>query len=355
MIRSWRSLRAIELAVFVLVGLLFGLLDLSSLLEFDVGDHIPAVMLRHLSMPIIGSLVLLLFWLPADRSDPQHPRRIHRLALAAVLGSVAAIVIIEWIGKHVPWPSIMDLMRAKKGLPPYPDTSLIGVIGFSLWILLPSILMVAVCELLRRRHRSEAQLSRLLDEHGQLRRRAMASRLATLQAQVEPELLFEALVDIEQAYGRGEREAAARMELLIRHLRVALPRLRDSGSTLEAEAELLATYLGLLQGLGRAPLRFEQQWSAELASTPVPPMLLLPLLQRALCMARPTRCTLSAESRWSGEGGMAIHLAFDLPNLCGDDAEVAALASRLHVFTEQARLRCHSDAVQTVFTIELQK
>ena len=354
-LRSWRSLRRRELVVFALAGLLFGLLDLSSLIEVDVGDRMPAVMLRHLSIPIIGSLVLLLFWLPADRSDPQHRHRNLRLALAALMGSLAAIVILNWLGKQMPWPSIMDLMRAKKGLPPYPDSSLIGVLGDTLWVLLPSALMVTVCELLRRRQRSEDTLIRVLDEHSQLRRRVMASRLATLQAQVEPELLFEALVDIEQSYGRGEREAAARMDVLIRHLRVALPRLRDSGSTLEAEAELLATYLGVLQGLSNVPLHFDQQWPAELASTAVPPMLLLPLLQRALRLSKPMRCSLNAERRWSGEGGVAICLGFDQPGLCSEDEEIKALTSRLSGLNETARLRCHSDATHTTFTIELQQ
>ena len=354
MLRAWRSLRRRELAVFALAGLLFGLLDLSSLIEVDVGALMPAVMLRHLSMPIIGALIVLLFWLPADRSHPQHPRRNLRLALAALLGSLAVIVVLDWLGKHMPWPSISDVMRAKKGLPPYPDSSLIGILGDTLWVLLPSALMVTVCELLRRRQRSEALLTRLIDEHGHLRRRAMASRLATLQAQVEPELLFEALVDIEQAYGRGEREAAVRMDLLIRHLRVALPRLRDSGSTLEAEAELLGTYLGVLQGMSQAPMSFEQHWPAELSNTAVPPMLLLPLLQRALRLAKPTRCTLKAERRWSGEGSVAICLSFDRPGLCGEDEEIKALTSRLSGLNEAAHLRCHSDDLQTTFTIELQ-
>jgi len=353
-LRSWRSLRGVEFASFASAGLLFGLIDLSALLEVQVGDHLPQVMLRHLGIPVIGCLILLLFWLPADRSEPLHPRRIRRLALAALLGSLVSILIITGLVQVLPWPSIMDLMRAKKGLPPLPGITWNGLIGDTLWILMPSGMMVAVIELLRRRQRSEATLARLVDEHGQLRRRAMASRLATLQAQVEPQLLFDALVDIEQCYGRGDSEAAARMDRLIQHLRVALPRLRDTGSTLEAEAELLETYLGVLQGLGRTPLKLVKHWPAELRNASVPPMLLLPLLQRALrCEAGPQTCTLSAESRFRGEGGLLITLAFDRPLLCGDATELAALGERLQVFSDSARLRCYDDATHTHFTIEL--
>ena len=355
-LQSWRSLRPIELAVFALAGLLFGLIDLSSLLEFKVGEHLLEVTLRHLLLPILACMILLLFWLPADRSEPGHPHRLYRLAAAALLGSLVSIALVSSLERALPWPSIVDLMRAKKHLPPYPGPSVMSVLGDTLWILMPSAMMVSVFELLRRRRRSEAQVARMLDEHGHLRRRAMASRLAALQAQVEPELLFKALVDIEQAYGRGDPAASTRMELLIRHLRVALPRLRESGSTLEAEAELLETYLGVLDGLGAKPLRFVRQWPEELRLAALPPMLLLPLLQRALRVAaRPPRvCTLSAETAWGGEGRLRVCLAFDRPALCGDDAELQALNERLVVLAGgPARLHCHSTSDETRFTLEL--
>ena len=357
-LRSWRSLRGVELAIFASAGLLFGLIDLTQLLEFPVGDRLPMVVLRHLVLPVVGCMILLLFWLPADRSEPLHPHRIRRLVWAALLGSLASILMISVLVEVLPWPSIWDLMRAKKGLPPYTAFTWAGFIGDTLWVLMPSGMIVAALELLRRRQRSEALLSRLVDEHGQLRRRAMAARLATLQAQVEPQLLFDALVDIEHAYERGDTEAAVRIERLIQHLRVALPRLRETGSTLEAEAELLETYLGVLRGLGRTSLKFFRDWPAELRNASVPPMLLLPLLQRALRSGaetgvKPQVCTLGAEMRFRGEGGLTITLAFDRPLMCGEADELAALGERLQVFSDSARLRCHDDETHTHFTIEL--
>ncbi len=355
-LQSWRSLRPIELAVFALAGLLFGIIDLSSLLEVNVGEHLLEVTLRHLGLPVLACLIVLLFWLPADRSEAQHPHRLRRLVAAVLLGSVVSIVLVSALEQALPWPSIPNLMRAKKNLPPYPGPSLMSLFGDTLWILMPSAMMVSVIELMRRRRSSDAQVARMLDEHGHLRRRAMASRLAALQAQVEPELLFKALVDIEQAYGRSDPAASARMELLIRHLRVALPRLRESGSTLEAEAELLETYLGVITGLGAKPLRFTRQWPDALGAAALPPMLLLPLLQRALRLAArpPTVCTLNAETAWGGEGRLRVCLSFDRPALCGDDAELQALNERLVVLAGgPARLYCHSTSDLTRFTIEL--
>lgn len=355
-LQAWRSLRLIELVVFALAGLLFGVIDMSSLIEVDVTGHLLEVTLRQLLMPVLACVILLMFWLPADRSDPRHPRRTTRLAVAALLGSLVSIVVVSWLEQALPWPSISDLMRAKKHLPPYPGLTAMGVLGDTLWILMPSGMIVAVIELLSRRRRSEVMVARMLDEHGHLRRRAMASRLAALQAQVEPQMLFNALVDIEQAYGRGDVTASVRMDVLIRHLRVALPRLRESGSTLEAEAELLESYLGVLEGLGTVPLRFMRHWSEELRLEALPPMLLLPLLQRALRVAArpPTVCTLSAEKLWSGEGRLRVVLSFNRPALCGDDAELQGLNERLVVLAGgPAKLTCHSTSDETRFTLEL--
>ncbi|MDN3922570.1 histidine kinase [Roseateles violae] len=355
LLRAWRSLHWQELAAFALAGLLFGLIDLSSLLEIDVGTQLAPVVMRHLLLPVVACLALLAVWLPADRSERQHPKRPLRLALAVLIGSALAMLISAGVEKLLPWPSVSDLMRAKKGLPPMPSLNVAGMLGDTLWVFMPSAMMIAVVELLRRRRHYEESVQKMLHEHSQIKRRAMAARLAALQAQVEPQLLFDALVDIEQAYGRADARAPARMEQLIRHLRVALPRLRESGSSLEAEADLLESYLGVLQGLGQATPRFEARWPAELRGASVPPMLLLPLLQRALRLAEltPSCCSLSAETH---EGGLRVLLEFDRPGLCGDDAELQSLAERLRVLSGgPARLACRSLAGTTLFTLELNR
>ena len=352
---AWRSLSWKELAGFTLAGMLFGTLDLSALLEVDAGSQLLPVLLRHLLSPVAGCLLLLLAWLPADRSDLNHPHRSRRLALAVLIGSTLAMLLLVGLMMLLPWPSVLDLMYAKKGLPPDRSVHLLGLLGDTLWIFMPSAMMITVVELLRRRRRSELSMQRMLHEHSQLRRRAMAARLATLQAQVEPELLFDALVDIEQAYGSGDPQAPAQMDRLIRHLRVALPRLRDADTTnLQSEVELLETYVGVQQGLRRLPLHFEARWPEALRGASVPPMLLLPLLQRALSLAEtpPTQCRLQAEAL--PRGGLRITLGFDRAGLCREDAELQSLIERLRVLSGgNARLHCRSGAHETVFTLEL--
>ncbi|CAM3680655.1 histidine kinase [Roseateles saccharophilus] len=341
-LHSWRSLRPSEALVFVSAALLFAAIDLTSLLELHVGDQLPLLLARHLSLPLVSCAVLLLCWLPATRSSPVHPRRRRRLVAATLVGSALAMGVIYPLAAALPWPSLCDIYAQAHGKPRCAAFRMTAVIGDTLWIFMPALMIVGVLEFRGLRRRQEQAAQDLLREHAQLRRHALAARLAALQAQVDPALLFDALVAVEQAYARQDPGASARLERLIRHLRVALPRLRDAGATLGGEAELIASYLDLLRDLNGQPPMFDCELGPR-GATPLPPMLLLPLVQRALRLGRPGRCWLKA--------GAGVTLGFDQDGLCSDDADLASLRERLDVLG--ARLACTSGHGRTEFTLEL--
>lgn len=349
--QSWLSLRLNEALVFFSAALLFGAIDLTSLLELRVGDQLPQVLARQLSLPVVSCAVLLLCWLPAARSSPVHPARRWRLVAATALGSALAIAVIYPLAAALPWPSLCDIYAQTHGKIKCSMFRINAVIGDTLWIFMPALMIVGVLEFRTLRRRQDQAAQDLLREHSQLRRHALASRLAALQAQVDPALLFDALVAVEQAYGRQDPDASARLERLIRHLRVALPRLPRhqlmppggmAGATLGGEAELIASYLDLLRDLNGATPAFECELGSR-GATPLPPMLLLPLVQRAVRLGRPTRCWLRADGR--------ITLGFDQAGLCSDDAELASLRERLAVL--DATLDCRSGDGRTEFTLAL--
>lgn len=340
--QSWRSLRWPEALVFVSAALLFGAIDLTSLLELRVGDQLLPVIARQLSLPLVSCAVLLLCWLPASRSSPVHPARRQRLVAATALGSVLAMGVLYPLAAALPWPSLCDIYAQTHGKIKCTMFRITAVIGDTLWIFMPALMIVGVLEFRTLRRRQDQAAQDLLREHSQLRRHALASRLAALQAQVDPALLFDALVSVEQAYGREDASASARLERLIRHLRVALPRLRDAGATLGGEAELIASYLDLLRDLNGDPPAFDCELGSR-GATPLPPMLLLPLVQRALRLGHPQRCWLRADGR--------ITLGFDQAGLCSDDAELASLRERLAVL--DAKLVCTSAEGRTEFILEL--
>lgn len=339
---SWRSLRREEALAFISAALLFGAIDLASLLELQVGDELPLVLARHFIVPLVSAAVLVLCWLPAARSSPIHPARRQRLVAATLLGSALTIAVIFPLADALPWRSLCDIYAAQHSKPRCTSLRLGAVIGDTLWVFMPALMIVGVLEFRTVRRRQEQAAQDLLREHSQLRRHALGARLAALQAQVDPALLFDALVSVEQAYERQDASASTRLERLIRHLRLALPRLRDAGATLGAEAELIASYLDLLRDLNGTPPAFECTLGSH-GATPLPPMLLLPLVQRALRLNQPTRC-------WLRVAG-AITLGFDRAGLCADDAELAALRERVAAL--DARLLCTSGDGRTEFTLEL--
>ncbi|KQY89245.1 MULTISPECIES: histidine kinase [Roseateles] len=341
-LHAWRSVRPAEVLAFVTAALLFGAIDLASLLELRVGDQLPQVLARHLLVPLVSCIVLLLCWLPAARSSPIHPARRQRLVAATLIGSVLTIAVVYPLAAALPWPSLCDIYAATHGKPKCMNFRLSAVIGDTLWVFMPALMIVGVLEFRAVRRRQDQAAQDLLREHSQLRRHALGSRLAALQAQVDPALLFDALVAVEQAYGRQDATASARLERLIRHLRVALPRLRDAGATLGGEAELIASYLDLLRDLNGTPPAFDCELGSH-GATQLPPMLLLPLVQRALRLGHPQHC-------WLKVGG-GITLGFDQEGLCSDDADLASLRERLAVLG--AKLVCSSGAGRTEFILDI--
>lgn len=340
-LRSWRSLTRHEALVFATAALLFGAIDLSSLLELSAGDLLPQVIARQLGLPLLSGAVLLLCWLPAARSSAVHPRRRARLVGATLLGAVLTVAVIYPLSAALPWPSLCDLFALKHGKPRCTIFNPTAIVGDALWVFMAALMLVSMLELRTLRRRQEQAAQDLLREHSQLRRHALEARLAALQAQVDPALLFDALVAVEQAYGRQDPTASARLDRLIRHLRVALPRLRDAGATLSSEAELIASYLDLLRDLHGEPPDFETDLGTQ-GATALPPMLLLPLVQRALRLGQPMRCWLRAAP--------VLTLGFDQAGLCRDDADLASLRERLAVLG--ATLRCASGDGRTEFTLE---
>lgn len=351
-LQAWRSVRAVEVGGFLLLGLLFGMVDLTALADARSVEQPWPLFWRLLLTPVVCTVVLLLAWLPADRSDPASPWRPWRLALAAVLGSLLTVPTLWAVSDWLHWPGA-EAFCAPKCDPPLPGWQRFA--GDFLATLLPGALLVALVEMLRRRWRADSQLQAVLDEQAALGRQAMAARLAAMQAQVEPTFLFEVLVDVQHQYARGASDAAAaQLERLIHHLRVALPRLREhNATTLDAEAALLGSYLALREGLARQPVAFVDDLPPTLRAARLPAMLLLPLLQRAL---RATHGPLPAVSLSAHRTAtrLVVDLRIDAAGLCGNGDELAAERERLRVLAgDGARLACAVAAGRTEFTLEI--
>jgi signal transduction histidine kinase len=115
-----------------------------------------------------------------------------------------------------------------------------------------------------------------------LERELASARVQLLQAQVEPHFIFNALANVRRLMRTDAAAARTLLADLLRYLEEALPRLRDDNTTLGREAELVRAYLAVHQVRMGPRLRFEVDVPGELAGRPMPPMLLLTLVENAL-------------------------------------------------------------------------
>jgi len=169
-------------------------------------------------------------------------------------------------------------------------------------------------------------------------RQMVEADLRAMQARVEPDLLFAALVAVDEAYGRSVDEGERALDALIAFLRAALPAESASTSTVAAELDLLRAYVGVRELVSGPKLALDIAAEPATRTQPMPAMLLLPLARWALDGA--PAAGLRVAARCAAAGALEISLKSDLesaPQAAG--AEIAGIRERLqHLYGERARL-----------------
>jgi sensor histidine kinase YesM len=116
----------------------------------------------------------------------------------------------------------------------------------------------------------------------ELQRAAIQSELKSLQAQVEPHFLFNTLANTRYLARQAPERAVEMLDHLIAYLRTALPDMRTPESTLGRECELAGHYLALMEIRFGTRLVTRVDCPAELRGIPVPPMMLMSLVENAV-------------------------------------------------------------------------
>ncbi len=340
-IQALRSITRVELAVFALIGLTVAAMNAAWGMEWLQKSGDLHMLVGGTLMPLLIGPVIMAGWLLADRAEGRSSlARPTRLALGLGLSVTVAVIVAP-------------LLLVAAGIDMKPSIKIEDrVLALPHWVRLVSAwvevaiytgLTFAVLEFRRRREASRQVLEVARSEQAQLSRRLLESRLAAMQAQVEPQFLFDSLVDVQATYDRDVRAGADAMDRLITYLRVALPRLREQGSTVQAEAELLAAYLGVVAARhgGQPTVHFAV--APDAAGARFYPMLLLPLVQRAIRLAQaqgevPSRVELIAK-RHGAELGVLLRI--EAGGQCSDDAELIRVRERLAgLYAERASLAC---------------
>ena len=99
-----------------------------------------------------------------------------------------------------------ELMGKKRPVPPL----WLGILGNTVHLALFAALFVLVAEVLQRRSATNAAILAARREQAAVAHEVLESRLAAMQAQVEPQFLFNSLVGIEALYRKDATRAPRR-------------------------------------------------------------------------------------------------------------------------------------------------
>jgi len=270
---AWRRITRRQIAITFLLGLglclsrsffsLFG--DSDEAIRFLVGSFVASE---------IDAFALLLAVVAADRATGRDPNRRGAYALAVLAGAAAAVALNITVGTIafgllLQWDP-MTLPQAEELVNHFWETVLPG--GAVVWVINDHRRAAFA-----RARMHGAELERIAAE-----KRSIESDLQAMQARVEPQFLFNTLAQVKVLYEHDAPLGQRMIDELIAYLRAAMPKMRDTSSTVGQEIELARAYLAIVKVRLGEGFAYEIEASPVTAEARMPPMMLLPLLDHAL-------------------------------------------------------------------------
>gem|GEM_PF-636260 len=247
------------------------------------------------------------------------------------------------------------------------DVKRIGVGSVLILIFIPLFIMLLVAKYFidrSRRATAYAETQTREAEYQSANRQIVEARLQALQAQVEPHFLYNTLANVQALTEVDPPQATKMVGHLIQYLRAALPKMRETTSTVGQEVELARAYLNILKMRMGERLEFDIAVPAELENFPFPPLMLPSLVENAIKHGlEPQRegGRIDVVAEKVGEGAAnTIRLIVkdtgrgltDAPTQTGSGVGLSNIRERLHgLFGDQARLTLESNTPKGVVAI----
>ena len=165
------------------------------------------------------------------------------------------------------------------------DLQRIGMGAGLILLFIPLFILTIVSKFFIDRSRAAqrmADLKRKEAEYHRMSQQVTEAKLSALQAQVEPHFLYNTLASVQALTEVDPQQANAMTGHLINYLRNALPKMRESVSTVGQEVELVRAYLNILQMRMGKRLAFTIDVPPELMEAPFPPLMLPSLVENAI-------------------------------------------------------------------------
>ena len=223
---------------------------------------------RGLLIALPVSLAVVLTWnLAPPQPRVRYPLLTLAVAVASLVGTAAQLGLEAFTQCDVPaecWQGPMDLVQ------PWARYATL------------SALFAAVFVYVRIADESAERAADAERDRARFAQREEEARLRMLQAQIEPHFLFNTLASVRRLYLTDPAAAESMLGNLLRYLAVALPQMRAATSSLAREAALAESFLEIQRIRMGARLAFEIDIPAALRDAPLPPMMLLTLVENAI-------------------------------------------------------------------------
>lgn len=275
-----------------------------------------------------------------------------RVVVAVAVAALAGTLLLQVVGIAVAVPLELErhLTELGKGFASTGYRIAYEFAGALRW----SMVLVVLYELLEASRRGMDALRAVQTSALAAERDLVEGELRTMQARVDPDLLFDSLLDIDRAYARDLSAGQAQLDALIHFLRAALPGDGNGGSSVAREQALVDAYVGLLNERGEHCVELEFAVAPTAQHQPMPAMLLLPLVKWALPAGQAGRLVVTIEQR---PGRLSAVVSSDAR---GTDTaprkEIAAVRERLRqLYASTATLRVDTlaDARRAELTVPL--
>ncbi|HEY1327141.1 MAG TPA: histidine kinase [Casimicrobiaceae bacterium] len=232
--------------------------------------------------------LLLAFAVVEHLSVPGGDRRT-AYALAALAGTcIAAPLAVVW----------MSGMTNAFLRPAHPRIRFMIAIGLETAMLGAAILWIINDR--RLAQRAQMRMHRAEMDRIAAQKRSIESGLQAMQARVEPQFLFNTLAQVRGLYRADPARGTQMLDNLITYLRAAMPKMRDTSSTVGQELELARAYLDIVKVRLGDRFTWAIECAAQARDARFPPMLLLPLIDHAIARGF---------ERSSAAGSIAIRVA----------------------------------------------
>ncbi len=161
----------------------------------------------------------------------------------------------------------------------------VGIGSAMILLFIPLFILLVVSKIFIDRSRAALRMAELKKKEAEfhnMNRQVTEARLQALQAQVEPHFLYNTLANVQALTESDPASANKMVEHLIQYLRSALPKMRETTSTVGQEMDLVRAYLNILKMRMGTRLEFAIALAPELGHEAFPPLMLPSLVENAI-------------------------------------------------------------------------